>query len=120
MTLYLDQDFACSVLPSSHPTWTRHRCTKIAGSALAAVDFEGPGTGIADLKASTIGMPQTIVEGFLSDSASLPFDGANADQAVQWVTDSLSKGNATTIIGGVHLELLYGPPVAWLILKSAS
>jgi hypothetical protein len=117
--LYLDQDFVCVVVPASHATWTRHRCSKTSGDSLATVDLEGPGTGIANLKAATIGLPQTVVEGFLSDSASLPFDGSASDQAAQWVTDSLPNGGGTTVIGGVQLQLRYSPPLASLDLKAA-
>jgi hypothetical protein len=120
MQLYLDQGFDCVVVQASHPTWTRHRCSKTASSALATVDLEGPGTAVADLKAATIGMPDTVVEGFLGDSASLPFDGSASDQAQQWVTDSLPNGGGTTVIGGVQLQLVYSPPVAWVTLKPAS
>lgn len=120
LTLYLDQDFACTVIPASHPSWIRHRCTKTAGSAFASVDIEGPGTGVVDLKASTIGMPQTIVEAIMGDTASLPFDGANADQSAQWVSASLLKGGATTVIGGVQLKLIYVPPIASVALKAAT
>lgn len=117
--LYLDQGFDCVVVQASHPTWTRHRCSKTASSALATVDLEGPGTGVANLKAATLGMPDTVVEGFLGDSASLPFDGSASDQALQWVTDSLPKGGGTIVIGGVQLQFVYSPPVAWVTLKPA-
>ena len=119
LTLYLDQGFTCIVVPATHPSWIRNRCTKASSSALAAADFEGPGTGIVNLKASTLGMPSTIVESFLGDSADLPFDGANSATVVQWVTDSLPKGGATLVIGGVHLVLLNSPPVSWVTLKAS-
>lgn len=119
LQLYLDQGFDCVLMQASHPTWTRHRCSKTAGAALATVDLQGPGTGIANLKAATLGMPDTVVEGFLGDSASLPFDGAASDQALQWVSDSLVKGGGTTVIGGVQLQLVYSPPVAWVTLTPA-
>jgi hypothetical protein len=118
--LYLDQAFACVVVPASHPAWTRHRCSKAEGDAFATVDLEGPVPGVVNLKASTIGMPDTVVEGFLGDSASLPFDGAASAQAYQWVTDSVPKGGGSTVIAGVLLQLVYSPPVAWVTLKSAS
>jgi len=118
--LYLDQGFDCVVVQASHPTWTRHRCSKTASNALATVDLEGPGTEVANLKAATLGMPDIVVEGFLSDSASLPFDGTASDQAQQWVSDSLPKGGGVTVIGGVQLQLVNSPPVAWVTLKPAS
>jgi hypothetical protein len=118
--LYLDQGFDCVVVKASHPTWTRHRCSKTAAGALATVDLEGPGTAVANLKAATLGMPDTVVEGFLGDSASLPFDGSASDQAQQWVSDSIPNGGGATVIGGVQLQLVYSPPVAWVTLKRAS
>ncbi|MFI5282101.1 MAG: hypothetical protein ACHQ0J_03115 [Candidatus Dormibacterales bacterium] len=117
--LYLDQDFSCVVVPASHPTWTRHRCSKTSSGALATVDLEGPGTGVANLKAATLGMPDVVVDGFLGDSASLPFDGDASAQAQQWVSDSLPKGGGSTIIGGVLLQMVYSPPAAWVVLKPA-
>jgi len=117
MQLYLDQGFVCVVEQASHPTWTRHRCSRTASSALATVDLEGPGTGVANLKASTLGMPDTVIAGFLGDSASLPFNGAASDQAVQWVNDTLPNGGGAIVIGGVQLQLVYSPPVAWVTLK---
>ena len=120
LKLYLDNNFDCKVMQASHPTWTRHRCTSGAGSALATADFEGPGTAVASLKASTIGMPDVAVEGFLGDTASLPFAGAASDQAQQWVTDSVPKGSGNTVIGGVHLQLLFSPPLASVTLKPAT
>jgi hypothetical protein len=117
--LYLDQGFDCVVVQASHPTWTRHRCTKTASSAVATVDLEGPGTGVANLKAATVDMPDAVVQGFLGDSASLPFEGSASDQALQWVSDSLPGGGGTTVIGGVQLQLVYSPPVAWVSLKPA-
>jgi len=120
LQLYLDQGFDCVVVPASHPAWTRHRCSKTASNALATADLEGPGTGVANLKAATLGMPNTVVEGFLGDSASLPFDGSASDQALQWVSDSLPNGGGATVIGGVQLQLVNSPPVAWVTLKPAS
>lgn len=119
LQLYLDQGFDCVVVQASHPTWTRHRCSKTVSNALATADLEGPGTGVANLKAATLGMPSTVVEGFLGDSASLPFDGSASDQALQWVSDSLPKGGGATVIGGVQLQLVNSPPVAWVTLKPA-
>jgi hypothetical protein len=119
LQLYLDQDFACVIAASGHAGWTRHRCTKQTGGGLAEVDLEGPGTGVADLKASTIGLPDVIVEGFLGDSASLPFDGSASDQAQQWVSDTFQSGGGATVIGGVSLQLMNNPPAAWVILKPA-
>lgn len=120
MQLYLDQGFDCTVVKASRPAWTRHRCSKTAGSGDASVDLEGPGAGVASLKASMIGMPDVVVQGFLGDSASLPFDGAVSSQAQQWVTDNLAKGGGMTVIAGVHLQLLYSPPVASVTLKPAT
>jgi len=119
MQLYLDQGFQCIVVPASHPAWIRHRCSNTASGALATVDIEGPGTSVATLKAATIGMPDTVVEGFLGDSASLPFDGDLSSQAQQWVSDTIPNGEGTTVIGGVQLQLLYSPPVASVSLKPA-
>ncbi|HSP08553.1 MAG TPA: hypothetical protein VLU92_03025 [Candidatus Dormibacteraeota bacterium] len=118
--LYVDQGFTCVVTKASHPTWTRHLCSKTASNALATAEFEGPGTRVANLKAATLGMPTTVVEGFLGDSATLPFDGPASDQALQWVSDSLPKGGGATVINGVHLQLVNSPPVAWVTLKPAS
>ena len=120
LQLYLDQGFDCVVVKASHPTWTRHRCSKTASNALASVDLEGPGTGVANLKAATLGMPPTVVDGFLGDSASLPFDGSASDQALQWVSDTLPKGGGATVIGGVQLQLVNSPPVSWVTLKPVS
>jgi hypothetical protein len=119
MQLYLDQGFDCVVVQASHAAWTRHRCTKTASSAVATVDLEGPGTGVANLKAATVDMPDAVVQGFLGDSASLPFEGSASDQALQWVSDSLPGGGGSTVIGGVQLQLVYSPPVAWVTLKPA-
>lgn len=119
MQLYLDQGFDCVVMQANHPTWTRHRCSKTSGAALATVDLEGPGTAVTYLKASTVGMPDTVNEGFLGDSASLPFDGSVSDQAQQWVSQSISNGGGATVISGVQLQLAYNPPFAWVTLKPA-
>lgn len=119
LQIYVDQGFDCVVMGTSHPTWIRHRCSKTSGAALATVDVEGPGTAVAYLKASTVGMPDAVNVGFLGDSASLPFEGATSDQALQWVSDSISRGGGATIIGGVQLQLAYNPPFAWVTLKPA-
>ena len=118
--VYLDEGFGCIVVAASHSGWTRHRCSKNAGGGAAVADFEGPGTAVVTLKASAIGLPETVVEGFLGDSASLPFDGSASDQAQQWVTDSLPNGGGVTVIAGVHLQMLYAPPVASITLKPAT
>jgi hypothetical protein len=119
LQIYVDQGFDCLVVRASHPTWVRHRCSKTSGTALATVDVEGPGTAVAYLKASTVGMPDAVNVGFLGDSASLPFDGSASDQALQWVSDAISGGGGATIIGGVKLQLAYNPPFAWVTLKPA-
>ena len=120
LQLYVDGGLNCTVVQPTHAGWTRHRCSKTEGGGEATVDFEGPGTAVATLKAATIGLPDTIAQGFVSDSATLPFDGAASDQAQQWVSDSWPKGGGTTVIGGVHLQLLSNPPVASVTLKPAA